>query len=142
VGPQQHGVDGGDGEAFVEQCLVAENRGEEDAQLAGGQAAQGVLALLAGGIGAEGFGGEAGGVEPGRHEAGVLHAHAKPQGAHALGIGELVVELAQDQGHAVVIAGVELRELGGYRGSPHATGAGIPSKTTPQQADSPKRGPT
>jgi hypothetical protein len=44
----------------------------------------------------------------------VLHAHAKPQGADALGIGELVVELAQDQGHAVVIAGVELRQLGGH----------------------------
>jgi hypothetical protein len=70
--------------------------------------------LLAGGVGAEGFGCEAGGVEPRRHEAGVLDAHAKPQGAHALGIGELVVELAQDQVYAVVIAGVELRELGGH----------------------------
>jgi hypothetical protein len=50
-GPQQqHGVDGGDVEPFVEQV----DR-EEDAQLPGGQAAQGVLALLAGGVGAEGF---------------------------------------------------------------------------------------
>jgi hypothetical protein len=112
---QQHGVDGGDVEPFVEQV-----DGEEDAQLAGGQATEGVLALLAGGVGAESFGSEAGGVEPRRHETGVLNAHAKPQGAHALEIGELVVELAQDQVHTVVIAGVEVRELGGDVASPQA----------------------
>ena len=66
------------------------------------------------GGGVEGCGGEAGDAEALGHEAGVLHAHAKTQGAHAGRIGELGVQLLEDQLHAALIAGVELVELGGY----------------------------
>lgn len=51
---QQHGVDRGDVEAFVEQL-----HGKEDLQLAGVQSAQGGLADVGGAGGVEGFGVEA-----------------------------------------------------------------------------------
>jgi hypothetical protein len=107
-GPQeQHGVDRGDVEPFVEEV-----HGEEDLQLAGLQAAQGGLAEIGGGGGVEGFGAEAAGREALGHEMGVFHAHAKTQGPHAGGIGHGVVELAEDQVHAAMVAGVDGAELG------------------------------
>lgn len=72
------------------------------------------MAQIGGGGGVEGFGGKAGSAEALGHEAGVLHAYAEAQGAHADRIGELVVQLLEDQVHAAVIAGVELVELGGH----------------------------
>jgi len=44
----------------------------------------------------------------------VFHAHAKTQGPHAGGIGHGVVELAEDQVHAAMVAGVDGAELGGH----------------------------
>lgn len=91
------------------------SHGEEDLQLAGMQAAQGGLADVGGAGGVEGFGIEAAGTEALGHEAGVLHAHAEAQGAHAhaQGLGHLLLQLAEDQIHAAVVAGVEGAELGG-----------------------------
>jgi len=92
-GPQeQHGVDRGDVEPFVEEV-----HRKEDLQLAGLQAAEGGLAEIGGGGGIEGFGAEAAGTEALGHETGVFHAHAEAQGPHAGGIGHGVVELAEDQ---------------------------------------------
>lgn len=42
----------------------------------------------------------------------MLDADAEAQGAHAQGIGELLVELLEDQVHPAVIAAVERRQLG------------------------------
>lgn len=108
-GPQeQHGVDRRDVEPFVEEV-----HGEEDLQLAGLQTAQGGLAQIGGGGGIKGFGAEAAGTEALGHETGLLHTHAKTQGPHAGGIGHGVVELAEDQVDAAVVAGVDGAELGG-----------------------------
>ena len=109
-GPQeQHGVDRGDVEPFVEQV-----HGEEDLQLAGLQAAQGGLAQIGGGGGIEGFGAEAAGTEGLGHEAGVLDAHAEAEGPHAGGIGHGVVALAEDQVQPAMVAGVHGAVLGGH----------------------------
>jgi hypothetical protein len=107
-GPQeQHGVDRGDVEPFVEQV-----HRKKDLQVAGLQAAQGGLAEIGGGGGIEGFGAEAAGTEALGHEVGVFHAHAEAQGPHAGGIGQGVVELAENQVHPTVVAGVNGAELG------------------------------
>lgn len=57
---------------------------------------------------------EAAGAEALGHEVGVLHAHAEAQGAHAQGLGHHLLQLAEDQIHAAVVAGVEGAELGGH----------------------------
>lgn len=106
---QQHGVDRGDVEPFVEEV-----HRKKDLQVAGLQAAQGGLAEIGRRGGIEGFGAEAAGREALGHEMGVFHAHAEAQGPHAGGIGHGVVELAEDQLHPAVVAGVECAELGGH----------------------------
>jgi hypothetical protein len=107
-GPQQqHGVDRWDVDPLVEEV-----DGEEDLQLAGLQTAQGGLAEIGGGGGIEGIGAEAAGTEALGHEAGVLHAHAEADGPYAGGIGHGVVELAEDQVHPAMVAGVHASELG------------------------------
>ena len=97
-------MDGMSSPSLNSGCLQNIHR-EQDLQLAGLEALDGGLAIGRGGGGVEGFGGKAGGAEALGHEAGVLHAHAKTQGAHAGRIGELVVQLLEDQVHAAVIAG-------------------------------------
>ena len=44
----------------------------------------------------------------------MLHAHAEAQGAHAQGLGHGLLQLAEDQIHAAVVAGVRAAELGGH----------------------------
>jgi len=72
------------------------------------------VAQIGGAGGVEGFGVEAAGAEALGHEVGVLHAHAEAQGAHAQGLGHLLLQLAEDQIHAAVVAGVQGAELGGH----------------------------
>ncbi len=109
-GPQeQHRVDLGDVEAFVEQI-----HREQNLQLAVAQAADLLGALVAGAGGIEGGGAQAGGHELAGHPVGVLHAHAEAQGPHRLQVGDLVGQFAQDQAQAGVVGGVEVGEgLGG-----------------------------
>lgn len=105
-GPQeQHRVDLGDVEAFVEQI-----HREQDLQLAGAQAADLLGALLPGAGGIQGSGAQAGGHELAGHPMGVLHAHAEAQGPHRIQVGDLVFQFAQDQAQAGVVGGVEVGE--------------------------------
>jgi hypothetical protein len=76
---EQHRVDLGDVEAFVEQI-----HRKQDLQLAGAQAADLLGALVAGAGGIQGSGAQAGGHELAGHPAGVLHADAEAQGPHRL----------------------------------------------------------
>ena len=106
---EQHRVDLGDVEAFVEQI-----HREEDLQLAGSQAADLLGALVAGAGGIEGGGAQAGGHELAGHPVGMLHAHAEAQGPHRFQMGDLGGQFAQDQAQAGVVGGVEVGEgLGG-----------------------------
>lgn len=101
----QEGVDGGDVDALVEQV-----DGEHDVHASVGQVAQGLAAIVVGGVGPDGGGGDAGVAEDAGHEPGVVDAHAEAEGAHARDVVGAAGHLLQDQAGPGVVAGEQVGE--------------------------------
>jgi len=94
-------------DAFIEQV-----HREEDLQGAGLQSSQGSATLVLGGLAGDGLRGNPPLPEGGGHPVGMLDAHTEAEGAHRVDVGDLVLELPQDDPEPRIVGGVDRVQLG------------------------------